>query len=80
MNYLMQPMYHLCSKNTIPSKQYYIQPFPVKLHKNVPFLIKARSHNLHWLAISHWDTEVWKDQSQLTLSASMNFVREWPVN
>jgi len=23
----------------------YIQPFPVKLHKNAPFFIKARSHN-----------------------------------
>jgi len=27
-------MYRLCTKNTILSKRKYIQPFPVKLHKN----------------------------------------------
>jgi len=42
----MQVMYHIYSKNTIPSKHSYIQPFPVKLRKNAPFLIKAGSHNL----------------------------------
>jgi len=31
----MQVMYHLCSKHTIPSKHKHIQPFPVKLDKNV---------------------------------------------
>jgi len=25
-----------------------MQPFPVKLHKNIPVFIKARSHNLPW--------------------------------
>jgi len=50
-------------------------PFPVKYTKNAPFLIKARSHNLPWLTISHWSTEVWKDQFQFTFSASKNFVR-----
>jgi len=29
----MQVMHHFCSKNTIPLKHTYIQPFPVKLHK-----------------------------------------------
>jgi len=33
----MQVMYHLCSVNTTPSKHKYIQPFPVKLHKNVDY-------------------------------------------
>jgi len=33
----IQVMYHLCLKNTIPSKDKYIQPFPVKLHKNVNY-------------------------------------------
>jgi len=33
----MQVMYHWCSKNTIPSKHKYIQPFPVKLHKNIKY-------------------------------------------
>ena len=80
INYFMQVMYHLCSKNTIPLKHQYTQPFPVKLHENAPFLIKARSHNLPWLTISHWGTDVWKDKSQFTLSASNNFVREGPVN
>jgi len=42
----------------------------MKLHKNAPFVIEARSHNLPWLTISHWGTEVWKDKSQSTLSAS----------
>ena len=69
INYLMQVIYHLCSKSTIPSKHQYIHPFPVKLHKNAPFLIKSRSHNLRWHTISHWGTEVWKDQSQFTFSA-----------
>jgi len=36
----MQVMYHLCSKLTIPMKYKYIQPFPVKLHKNA-VLIKT---------------------------------------
>jgi len=27
-------MYHLCSKNPIPMKHKYDQPFQVKLHKN----------------------------------------------
>jgi len=30
----MQVMYHLCSKNTVAMKHKYIQPFPVKFHKN----------------------------------------------
>jgi len=33
-NYSMQVMHHLCSKNTIPSKDNCIQPFPDKLLKN----------------------------------------------
>jgi len=42
----MQVMYRLRSQNTIPLKHYDIQLFPVNLHENAPFLIKARSHNL----------------------------------
>jgi len=29
-------------------------------------LIKARSHNLSWLIVSHWGPEVWNDQFQFT--------------
>jgi len=35
LNCLMQIIYHLYTKSTIPSKHKYIQTFPVKLHKNL---------------------------------------------
>jgi len=60
-------MYQWCSKNTIPSKHWYIQPFPVKLHKMLlSILIKPRSHILPWLILSHWGSEIWKHQIQFT--------------
>ena len=68
INNLMQVMYHLCLKNMIPSKHCYIKPFPFKLHKNAPLLIKYTSHNLPWLTLSHWSMGVWKDQSWFTCS------------
>jgi len=64
---LMQIMYQVCSKNIIPSKHYYNPLFPVKLHKMpLSILIKARSHDLPWLILSHWGSEVCKHQFQFT--------------
>jgi len=54
--------------------------FSSQITQKCPILIKARSHSLPWLTISHWGTEAWKDQSQFTFNASKNFVPEGPVN
>jgi len=55
----MQIMYHLCSKNTIPSKHKYIQPFPVKLHKNI-------NYNNTFRAFIE-ERRLWFHQSKLSL-------------
>jgi len=69
----MQIMYELYSKSTIPSKHYYIQPFPVKLHKT-PFLYSSK------LLLSQWGSEVWKHQFQVTersLAVCSRYCHRW---